>query len=84
MGVFYDFNKILDYFFNILELVWLVRTISGLKVFLSIVSYSSIDQKYHSTIRLVVVSISIEPVLNFGSLLAYSWFLAISKLVLDL
>jgi hypothetical protein len=37
LRVFYNFDKILDYFFSILELVWLVRIISGLKIFLIIV-----------------------------------------------
>jgi hypothetical protein len=84
LGVFYDFNKILDYFFNILELVWLVRTISGLKVFLSIVSYNNINQRYYSIIRFVIVSINTKPILNFSSLLVYNWFLAINKFILDL
>jgi hypothetical protein len=72
LGVLYDFDKILDYFLSILKLVWLVRIISGLKVFLGIVSCNSIDQRYHSIIRLIVVSISIKPIPNFNSLLAYS------------
>jgi hypothetical protein len=84
LGVFYDFNKILAYFFNILELVWLVRTISGLKVFLSIVSYNNINQRYYSIIRFVIVSINTKPILNFSSLLVYNWFLAINKFILDL
>jgi hypothetical protein len=84
LGVLYDFNKILDYFLSILELVWLVRIISGLKVFLGIAFYNSINQRYHSIIRFVIISISTKPVPNFSSLLVYSWFLAISKVILNL
>jgi hypothetical protein len=72
LGVFYNFDKILDHFLSILELVWLVRIISGLKVFLGITFYNNINQKYYNIIRFVIVSISIKPVLNFGSLLVYS------------
>jgi hypothetical protein len=43
LRVLYDFDKILDYFLSILELVWLVRIISRLKVFLGIASYNNID-----------------------------------------
>jgi hypothetical protein len=72
LGVLYDFDKILDYFLNILKLVWLVYIISRLKVFLSIISYNNINQKYYNIIRLVVVSISTKPIPNFSSLLIYN------------
>jgi hypothetical protein len=72
LGVLYDFDKILYYLLSILKLVWLVRTILGLKVFLSIVFCNNIDQKYYSIIRLVVISINTKPIPNFSSLLAYS------------
>jgi hypothetical protein len=72
LGVLYDFDKILDYFLSILEFVWLVHIISGLKIFLSIIFCNNINQKYHSIIRLIIISISTEPIPNFGSLLAYN------------
>jgi hypothetical protein len=72
LGVLYDFDKILDYFLSILELVWLVRIILGLKVFLSITSCNNINQKYYNTIRLIIISISTEPIPNFGGLLVYN------------
>jgi hypothetical protein len=83
LRVLYDFDKILDYFLSILEFVWLVYIISGLKVFLSIIFYNSINQKYYSIIRFIIISISTKPIPNFGSLLVYNWFLAINKLILD-
>jgi hypothetical protein len=72
LRAFYNFDKILDYFFSILELVWLVYIISGLKIFLNIISYNNINQKYHNIIRLVIVNISIKLILNFNSLLVYN------------
>jgi hypothetical protein len=83
LRVLYDFNKILDYFFSILELVWLVYIISKLKIFLSIISSNNINQKYYNIIRFIIISISTKPITNFSSLLVYSLFLAISKFVLD-
>ena len=72
LRVFYDFDKILDYLFSIIELVWLVCIILGLKVFLGIVSCNNINQKYYSIIRFVIISINTKPILNFSSLLAYN------------
>jgi hypothetical protein len=72
LRVLYDFNKIIDYFLIILELVWLVRIISRLKIFFGIVFCSNINQKYYSTIRLVIININTKPITNFGSLLAYN------------
>jgi hypothetical protein len=72
LRVFYDFDKILDYFLSILEFVWLVYIILRLKIFLSIISCNNINQRYHNIIRLIIVSISIEPIPNFNSLLIYN------------